>query len=47
MGLSTRDLVLAHPGQPPLLSGAGLDLRPGDRLAIFGVVVGLVRSYRR
>jgi len=22
-------------------------LRPGDRLAIFGVVVGLVRSYRR
>ena len=36
MGLSTRDLVLAHPGQPPLLSGAGLDLRPGDRLAILG-----------
>jgi SOS-response transcriptional repressor LexA len=32
-------LIPANPAYPVL--------RPGDRLAIFGVVVGLVRSYRR
>jgi repressor LexA len=32
-------LVPANPAYPVL--------RPGERLQIFGVVVGLVRSYRR
>jgi len=32
-------LVPAHPAYPVL--------RPGDRLQVFGVVVGLIRSYRR
>lgn len=36
MTLTVRDLTLTHPGQPPVLSGASLELRPGDRLAILG-----------
>lgn len=36
MALSVQDLTLAHAGQPPVLTGAALDLRPGDRLAILG-----------
>ncbi|RCW81743.1 ATP-binding cassette domain-containing protein [Paracoccus lutimaris] len=36
MSLLVRDLTLSHPGQPPILRGAALDLRPGDRLAILG-----------
>lgn len=31
-----RDLTLAHRGQRPVLTGAALDLRPGERLVILG-----------
>lgn len=36
MALIARDLVLAHRGQPPVLTGAALALHPGDRLVILG-----------
>ena len=36
MALTAHDLTLVYPGQPPVLSGAALELRPGDRLAILG-----------